>query len=111
MNGDSWGIDPHVRYMRKVFSSMEKAQRELLDDLGITLLDERLRRFREIALALFEKAWPVAMQRGLTRDEGDAASLYVHCLSRALASRGIQVPNDKLPDRERIAPLIKEILA
>jgi len=107
---DTWGKDPQVRYMREVFAGIEEAQNELLLKLSIHPLDERLRRFREIALALFEKAWVTAMQRGIAKNGEDAAVIYLFCLARALSMRGIDVSGDMLPKNAAIEKFLKEAL-
>jgi hypothetical protein len=109
-NPDTFGHDPQVQYMRRVFAHMEKAQNVFMEKIGITRFDERLRRFREIALKLFEKTWGVAMQRGIIGNEEDAAILYLYCLSYALSTRGISVPSDALPDHKEIQKFAKEAL-
>jgi hypothetical protein len=46
--------------MGKVFTAMEQAQHEFLGRLDIAPSDPRLRRWREQALALFERCWGMA---------------------------------------------------
>ena len=104
---DEWGHDPSVQSMRRVFSSMEEAQRELLLCLNISFLDPRLRRSREQALELFEQIWSKAVRRG-TMGEKDASSFYLHCLARVLRSAGIEVPEELLPKDERIVRFLKK---
>ncbi len=53
-------------------------------------LRPRLRRSREQALELFERAWHLAVRRGVM-NEKDAALLYVHCLARTLRLAGVEV--------------------
>ncbi len=110
MEQDPFGHDPQVRYMRRVFGCMEKEQNDLLEKIGISSLDERLRRFREIALRLFEKTWGMAVQRGIVENENDAAVLYLYCLSYALSTRGITVPADVLPNHAKIREFAGEVL-
>lgn len=107
---DPFGHDPQAQYLRRVFAHMEKQQNILLEKVGITCLDGRLRRFREIALKLFEKAWEEAMQRGVVKSEEDAAVLYLYCFSQALSTRGITVPADVLPENREIHKFVKEVL-
>jgi hypothetical protein len=107
---DTWGRDPQVRYMRDVFSRIEGAQNELLLKLSIDPHDERLRRFRETALKLFEKTWIMAMQRGIAENAEDASVIYLFCLARALSMRGIDVPADVLPKNAAIEKFLKEVL-
>jgi hypothetical protein len=110
MEQDAFAYDPQVRYMRGVFAHIEKAQNILLEKIGMTRFDERLRRFREMSLKLFEKTWEMAMQRGIVKNEEDAAVLYLYCLSYALSTRGILVPSSALPEHKEIQKFIKEVL-
>ena len=103
---DEWGHDASVQSMRRVFSSMEEAQRELLSCLNISILDRRLRRSREQALVLFERTWPKAARRGMMGEE-IAAPLYLHCLAKSLRSAGVQVPEELLPRDEKLIHLLK----
>ena len=105
---DEWGHDPSVQSMRRVFSYMEQAQQELLRHLNISHFDKRLRNVREQALELFEKAWPLAVRKGMISEEKEAAPFYSHCLGRALRSVGIEVPKDWLPRDEKITRLLQE---
>ena len=106
---DAWGHDASVQSMRRVFTFMEEAQQELLLCLNISFFDRRLRRSREQALELFERAWHLAVRRG-GMSEKDAASLYVHCLARALRLAGIEVPEELLPTDEKVIRfLLKEL--
>ncbi|OPY73752.1 MAG: hypothetical protein A4E64_02475 [Syntrophorhabdus sp. PtaU1.Bin058] len=107
---DTWGRDPQVRYMRGIFSMIESAQKELLLKLSIEPHDERLRRFRETALGLFEKTWITAMQRGIAENEEDVAVIYLFCLARALSARGIDVPAGLLPKNAAIEKFMREAL-
>jgi hypothetical protein len=104
---DEWGHNPSVQSMRRVFSSMEEAQRELLSCLNISILDRRLRRGREQALELFEVTWSKAARRGMT-GEKDAAPLYLHCLAESLRLAGVEVPEELLPRDEKIIHLLKK---
>jgi hypothetical protein len=104
---DEWGHDASVQSMRRVFSSMEEAQRDLLLCLNISFLDRRLRRSREQALELFERTWHRAARRGMM-GEKEAAPLYLHCLARTLRSAGVEVPDELLPRDEKIAHLLKK---
>ena len=105
---DEWGHDPSIQSMRRVFSLMEAAQEELLRHLNISPLDQRLRRCREQALKIFEQAWPLAIEKGMTLSEKDAASLYLHCLARAFNSVGVEVPKELLPGDEKIVRLLQK---
>ena len=107
---DAFGHDPQVRYMRRVFAQIENAQNILFEKIGMTCFDERLRRFREMALKFFEKTWGMAMQRGIVENEEDAAILYLYCLSYVLSTRGISMPADALPEHKEIQKFTKEVL-
>ena len=104
---DEWGQDASVQSMRRVFSSIEEAQRELLSCLNISYLDRRLRHSREQALELFERTWSQAIRKGMM-GEKDAAPLYLHCLAMTLRSAGIEVPEGLLPRDEKITHLFKK---
>ncbi|MBU4563408.1 MAG: hypothetical protein KMY53_06995 [Desulfarculus sp.] len=102
---DTFGADPSVRAMRRVFAAVEAAQAELLARLGVSALDPELRAWREGALRLFQAAWPRAAAQGLVRGPEQAARLYLLALGRALASAGRPVPPGELPvdpDLERV---------
>ncbi len=107
---DEWGHDPSVQSLRRVFSFMEEAQQELLGRLNISLFDQRLRRSREQALELFEKAWPLGIRKGIIISEKDAAPLYIHCLARSLSLVGFEVPRELLPGDEKIIRFLQENL-
>jgi len=104
---DEWGHDPSVQSMRRVFSFMEEAQHGLLSRLNISLFDKRLRSIRERALELFEQVWPLAMRQRMISSEQDAAPLYIYCLSRALGSAGVEVPEEFLPRDEKMIHFLK----
>jgi hypothetical protein len=107
---DAFAHDPQIQYMRRVFARIEKGQNILLEKIGMARFDERLRRFREMALKLFEKSWGMAMQRGIVKNEKDVAALYLYCLSYVLSTRGIVAPFDALPEHKEIQGFIKEVL-
>jgi len=104
---DEWGDDASVQSMRRVFSSMEEAQRELLLCLDISFLDRRLRRSREQALELFERTWSKAVRKGMM-SEKDAAPLYLHCLARTLRSAGVEVSEELLIRDAKIIQLLNK---
>lgn len=85
VGGDDWGRDPSVRYGREVFRSMEAAQEALLRGAGVSALDPRLRRWRELALRLFQEAWK---DHG-SADPSASGALYARCLARALQGSGV----------------------
>jgi hypothetical protein len=104
---DEWGKDPSVQFMRKVFNGMEKAQHELLGRLNITPHDPRIRRWRDQALALFERAWGVANRMGIPMDEHTASSVYVHCLARFMDAERINIPAGVLPEAKNVERILK----
>ena len=104
---DEWGHDPSVQSMRRVFSFMEEAQKEFLLCLNISSFDRRLRRSREQALEVFERAWHLAVRKG-KMSEKDAAPLYLHCLARTLRLAGVEVPEELLPKDEKIIHLLQK---
>ena len=109
-NRDEWGRDPAVQGMRRVFARMEMIQRDLLVRLKCPPFDDRLRRSREEARNLFERVWPHATRRGITRNEEEAAVLYAHCLAKTLTQSGIKVSPDALPPHEGIGKFLDEKL-
>ena len=108
---DEWGKDPSVQFMRKVFKEMEKAQHELLKRLDITPYDLRIRRWRDQALALFERAWGVANRMGITMDEHTASAVYVHCLAKIMGAERINIPADILPEAKSVDRIFKEVFS
>ncbi len=107
---DEWGRDPNVQMMRGVFRTMEDAQKKVLDRLGIPPFDPRLRRWREIALGLWERCWGRMVQSGAGGPGEGAASLYVHCLSRVMAREGVEIPEVMLPNDNEVKKLVREVL-
>ena len=108
---DEWGKDPSVQIMRKVFKRMEKAQHELLKRLDIMPYDLRIRRWREQALALFEKACGVSNRMGITMDEHTASAVYVHCLAKIMGAERINIPADILPEAKSVDRIFKEVFS
>jgi hypothetical protein len=105
---DEWGHDPSVQMMRRIFARMEEAQKDLLEGLKFSPLDGRLRRIRESALHLFEKAWPQAQRVGLTKGEEDVATLYLHCFVKMLNREGIKVPPESFSGHQKILDFLSE---
>lgn len=105
---DEWGRDPSVQSMRRVFSFMEEAQQQLLRDLNLSSLDQRLRRGREQALEFFEQAWPVAIKRKIIASDKDAAPFYLLCLAQALKLARIEVPEEVLPKDEKMIRFLEK---
>ena len=108
---DEWGKDPSVQIMRKVFKGMEKAQHELLKRLDIMPYDPRIRRWRDQALALFERAWGVANRMAITMDEHTASAVYVHCLAKIMGAERINIPADILPEAKSVERIFKEVFS
>lgn len=108
---DEWGKDPTVQFMRGVFKAMEKAQHELLKRLDIIPYDPRIRRWRDQALALFERAWGAANRKGLPVDEHTASSVYVHCLAKVMGAERINIPTGILPEAKNIEGILKEVIS
>jgi len=106
---DEWGKDPLVQIMRRVFKEMEKAQHELLKQLDIKPYDLRIRRWREQALALFERAWGIANRMGITLDEHTASAIYVHCLAKIMSAERINIPAGILPEAKSVERIFKEV--
>jgi hypothetical protein len=71
---------------------LELRQREVLEDLGISPFDARLRRWREQARTLFERSWADEARAGADWGPEQAADLYARSLRRILASSGVPVP-------------------
>lgn len=107
---DEWGRDPNVRIMRGVFRAMEDAQKTILDELGIPPFDPRLRRWREIALGLWERCWGRMHQSGIPGDGERAAGMYLHCLSRVMGREGVDIPEEMLPDDKEVKRVLMEVL-
>ena len=108
---DQWGMDPSVQIMRKVFKGMEKAQHELFKHLDIIPYDLRIRKWRDQALALFERAWGVSNRMGITMNEHMASAIYVHCLAKNMGSERINIPAGILPETENVERIFKEVFS
>ena len=107
-NPDEWAVDPSVRIMRKVFEKMERAHYAILAELNVSFLDERIRAWRERALAIFERLWSYALRKGMTMDENEAANIYVFSLTRVIGSDGLEVPERLTPHQPDISKLFEE---
>jgi len=108
---DEWGKDPSVQIMRKVFKGMEKAQHEFLNRLDIMPYDPRIRRWRDQALALFERACGIANRIGITMDEHTASAVYVHCLAKVMGAERINIPEGTLPETKSAERIFKEVFS
>jgi hypothetical protein len=85
--------------MRRIFAGMEKTQTELLENLHISPLDQRLRLWRQNALRLFEQQWEQTTRRGSSLGEHQVAGLYCTCFTGILEKAGIPItPADTPPD-------------
>jgi len=107
---DEWGMDPQVRYLRRAFALIEKAQAELLKRLNVSPDDYRLRRIREATLKLFEQGGALAGRSGAVVSEEDISVLYVYCFARVLGANRIPVADEMLPAHEKIARFMKEVM-
>ncbi len=105
-----WGADPQVRYLRRVFADIEAAQAQLLEKVNVSSFDDRLRRWRDAALKLFEKTWILSARQGLSAGEGEISSMYLHCLAHYLRLNRVEVSQEALPASEAIDRLIMEAL-
>jgi hypothetical protein len=99
---DKWGRDPSIQSMRRVFAGMEKTQTELLETLRISLLDHRLRLWRQNALSLFEQKWNQTTRRGYSLDESQIADLYCSCFISILGEVGIPASSSVIPSDEEV---------
>jgi hypothetical protein len=104
---DEWGKDPSVQFMRKVFKGMENAQQELLKQLDIIPYDPRIRRWREQALDLFERAWGASERMRITLDEHTASLIYLHCLAKVMGAERINISADILPEAKSLERILK----
>jgi len=109
MEPDEWGKDPQVRFLRRVFSRIEDAQKGLLDKIGISLFDERLKRIRDEALTIFERAWAMALRKGMNLEEKDLVHLYIFSFAYVLERYKIFLPQDILPSDESMKKIVFEV--
>lgn len=110
MERDNFGADPQVRYLRQVFGYTETAQADFLHRLNISPFDDRLRRWREASLKLFEKVWMLSSNRGIPAEKERVSKIYLYCLAHFLKLNRIGVPPEILPVDENIESLMKEVL-
>ena len=106
---DEWGRDPTVRAMRRVFAAMEKEQKEFINNLGLSPLDPRMRRWRERALAAFDASWARNARTGVQLSETETGALYVHCLGNIMNREGVDVPAEILPRSEKLQKILREV--
>jgi hypothetical protein len=97
--------------MRRVFKEMEKAQHEFLARLSILPYDPRMRKWRDQALALFERSWGVGNRMGIPVDEQTASAVYVHCLAKVMGSDGIKIPAGLLPETKGVENILGEVFS
>ena len=109
MREHDWGKDPSVRAMRRVFAAMEAAQKEFTQNLGVSPYDQRLRRWRERALAAFEASWARSARAGMELTETEAGALYVHCLGKIMSREGVEVPPEILPQSGKLNKILREV--
>jgi len=105
-----WGADPQVRYLRQVFARIETTQTQFLKKVNISPFDDRLRRWREAALKLFERTWMLSARRGLSVGEEEISHMYLHCLAHYLRLNRIEISREALPEGETMERLIREAL-
>jgi hypothetical protein len=106
---DEWGKDPSVQVMRKVFQTIEHGQQRLLKRLGIAPHDQRLGKWREQTLVLFERCWGAADQLDIALDEQLAATIYCSLLAKILEVSGVDIPTDIIPPDEKVARLMQAL--
>ena len=111
IENDNFGHDPSVQRMRKIFSSMEKAQWDMLEKLKISTFDDRLRNIRKTALNLFEKSFPLAVSKGMNLDDDASAGLYAFCLAQSLKLAGILIPDNFLPENKQLEAVVMETIS
>ena len=110
IENDDFGHDPSVQRMRKIFSSMEKVQWDMLEKLKISTFDDRLRNIRKTALDIFGKSFQLAISRGMDLDEDASAGLYAFCLAQSLKPVGIDVTDDLLPNNKQLEAVVMETI-
>ncbi|MBP1748291.1 MAG: hypothetical protein H6Q52_830 [Deltaproteobacteria bacterium] len=109
-DNDNFGNDPQVRYMRRIFSSIEAAQKIFLESANISPTDERLRQARENALRFFERSWAAISQRTNASADDIAVDIYLMCLGRALSLNGFKIPDNTLVQNPDLKRLVDEVL-
>ena len=109
MEQDSWGRDPAVQQMRRVFVEMEQIQKTLLDQAEIKPFDGRLRSIRETARDLFDRATARAAGKGIRLTDNAMIGLYTGCLQQAMSTAGIELSQDLLSDDSTLRKLVREV--
>jgi hypothetical protein len=108
-DSDQWGRDPSVQFMKGVFKRIEADQKEFLGKLNISCHDLRIRRWREEALGMFERAWGVANRKGILPDDKTASAVYVRCLGKVIGSEGNDIPENLLPMEKEAEVILKGV--
>jgi len=111
IENDEFGHDPSVQRMRKIFSSIEKAQWDMLEKMKISTFDDRLRNIRKTALDLFGKSFPLAVSKGMELDEKESAGLYAFCFAQSLKLSGIIIPDNFLPENKQLEAVVMETIS
>ena len=110
MDIDEFGRDPQVLGTRRVFAGMEAAQQRLLAKLNVAPFDPPLRRWREKAFSLFQRAWAMGARKGMRLSEEDLAAVYVHCMVRVISQeKGLPLEAGPLPGVSSIVQLVEEV--
>ena len=107
---DDWGRDPQVRAMRFIFAALEQAQEAFLSQAGIDPWMQSLDRIRFRARDWFERAWPMALERGQAREPDQASALYLLCLKQALLAEGIDPAPSLPPEAGPMQDLLERVL-
>ena len=107
MKEDTWGRNPEVQTLRRIFRKIENAQTEFLAVSGLSKFDERLRTWRRKALVHFERVWRRAVRSGLLMKEDEVAALYVACLTRVITNSGVPLPASLYEKTQEIERLLK----
>jgi hypothetical protein len=89
---DSWGLDPGVERLRKIFGLLEARQAGALVRLAIPAFDPRVRPARELARRLWERSWARANYRGSELKQTQIADLYEYALLLAFKQQGLGPP-------------------
>ncbi len=89
---------------------MELTQNDLLSKTGVSFLDSRLRRWREVSRTAFERASAIAAKRGIELSVFQAGSLYAHCLAKLMLRDGIETPSHIFQAEDKLKKLVEEVL-
>jgi hypothetical protein len=108
---DEWGHDPGIQKTRRIFSSIEEAQREFLKKANISPFEAGLRHVRENAKRFFEQSCAVASRRGMYLDEAAYQIIYLNCMAKAFHIENIEISEAALPDDKDLASLVREAVS